>query len=48
VDQNPTRPLGALDHAIRLLITAADTGKRADIAAATGQIERVLRDRRLL
>ena len=33
---------------IRLLITAADTGKRADIAAATGQIERVLRDRRLL
>jgi hypothetical protein len=27
---------------------AADTGKRADIAAATGQIERVLRDRRLL
>ena len=39
---------GALDHAIRLLITAAETGKHDDIAAVTDAIERVLRDRRLL
>ena len=31
---------GALDQAIRLLITAAETGKHDDIAAATEQIER--------
>ena len=39
---------GGLDNAIRLLLTAAETGKRADIAAATAAIERVLRDRRLM
>ena len=39
---------GALDHAIRLLLTAAETRECADVAAATEQIERVLRDRRLL
>ena len=39
---------GGLDNAIRLLLTAAETGKRADIAAATAAIERVLSDRCLL
>lgn len=39
---------GALDRAIRLLITAAETGKHDDVTAATEQIEHVLRDRRLL
>jgi hypothetical protein len=39
---------GVPDYAIRLLLTAAETGKRADIVAATDAIERVLRDRRLL
>ena len=39
---------GALDHTIRRLPAAATTGKRANIAAATDQIERVLRDRRIL
>ena len=39
---------GALDHAIRLLLLAAQTGKRADIESATDQIERVLRDRCLI
>ena len=39
---------GALDHASRLLLTAAESGKRADIKAATEQIERVLRARQLL
>ena len=39
---------GALDHASRLLLTAAESGKRADIKAATQQIERVLRRRRLI
>ena len=39
---------GALDHAIRLLLTAAETGKLDDIAAATTAIERVLRVGRLL
>jgi hypothetical protein len=38
----------ALDHAITLLLTAAETGKRSDIVAATGQLERLLRGRRLL
>ena len=38
----------ALDHASRLLLTAAESGKRADIKAATQQIERVLRRRRLV
>ena len=39
----------ALDHASRrLLLTAAESGKRSDIAAATDQIEHVLRVRRLL
>jgi hypothetical protein len=39
---------GALDHASRRLLAAAESGKRADIVAATDQIERVLRARRLL
>jgi hypothetical protein len=39
---------GALDHAIRLLLRAAETRKRADTAAATDAIERLMRDRRLL
>jgi hypothetical protein len=39
---------GALDHAIRFLLLAAETGKRDDVAAATEPTERVLRDRRLL
>ena len=39
---------GVPDYAIRLLLMAAETGKRADIAAATEAIERVLRARRLL
>ena len=39
---------GGLDNAIRLLLTAAETGKRADIVAATDAVERVLRARRLL
>jgi hypothetical protein len=38
----------ALDRSTRLLLTAAETGKRGDIAAATEAIERVLRGRRLL
>jgi len=41
-------PSGVLDHAIGSLLTAAETGKRADIATATDAIERVLRTRRLL
>jgi hypothetical protein len=36
---------GALDHAIRFLLLAAETGKRD---AATELTERVLRDRQLL
>jgi len=39
---------GGLDNAIRLLSTAAETRKGADIAAATDAVERVLRARRLL
>ena len=39
---------GALDHAIRFLLLAAETGKRDDVAAATELTERVLRDLRLL
>ena len=39
---------GALDHAIRLLLLAAQTGMCADIQSATVQIERVLRDRCLM
>ena len=39
---------GALDRSTRLLLTAAETCKRGDIAAATEAIERVLRGRRLL
>jgi hypothetical protein len=38
----------ALAHAGELLLKAAKTGKRADIAAATEQIERVLRSTRLI
>jgi hypothetical protein len=36
------------DRAIRLLLIATKTGKRADLVEATEAIERVLRDRRLL
>ena len=37
------------DHASRrLLLTAAESGKRTDIGAATNQIERLLRARQLL
>ena len=39
---------GALDHAIRFLLLAAETGKRDDVAAATELAERAFRDRRLL
>jgi len=39
---------GALDHAIGLLVRAAETGKRADTTTATDAIERLLRERRLL
>jgi hypothetical protein len=39
---------GALDYTIQRLLKAAETGKRADIAAATASLERVLRARRLL
>ena len=39
---------GALDHAIRFLLLAAETGKRDDVATATELTERVLRNRRLL
>ena len=39
---------GALDHAIRFLLLAAETGKRDDVAAATELTERVLRDRGLM
>jgi len=37
---------GVPDYAIRLLLTAAETRKGADITAATDAVERVLRDRR--
>ena len=39
---------GVPDYAIRMLLMAAETAKRADIAAATAAIERVLSDRCLL
>ena len=39
---------GALDHAIRFLLSAAETGTRHDVASATELTARVLRDRRLL
>jgi hypothetical protein len=39
---------GGFDHAIGSLLTAAETGKRADLVEATGSIERALRARRLL
>ena len=39
---------GRLDHTVWSLLTAAETGKRADLVEATEAIERVLRDRRLL
>ena len=37
-----------LDHVIRLLLTAAETGKRADIAEATDQLVHLLRGRYLM
>ena len=39
---------GALGHAIILMLAAAESGGKQNIAAATDQIERVLRDRRLM
>jgi len=39
---------GGLVHPIRSLKTAAETGKRSDLAEATDAIERALRNRRLL
>jgi hypothetical protein len=39
---------GPLDRSIQQLLAAAATGSRADIRAATDQIERVLRWRHLL
>ena len=36
---------GRLDHTVWSLLTAAETGKRSDIAEATDLIERALRDR---
>ena len=39
---------GALDHCIRLLIEAAEQGGKERIGAATEQVERVLRGRRML
>ena len=39
---------GALGHAIKLMLAAAESGGKQNIAAATDQIERVLRDRRLM
>ena len=38
----------ALVHAGELLLEAAETGERADIAAATDQIELVLMQKRLM
>jgi hypothetical protein len=45
---SPNARSGALDHTIGSLLTAAETGKRADLVEATEAIERVLRARRLL
>ena len=39
---------GPLEIAIEMLIAAGQSGKRDDIAAATDQVEIVLRERRLL
>ena len=39
---------GALGHAIKLMLAAAESGGKQNIAAATDQIERVLRERRLM
>jgi hypothetical protein len=38
----------ALEHARDLLMTAAETGKRRDVSAATAQVVIVLNQRRLL
>ena len=38
---------GVLNDVIRLLLTAAEKGKRDDVAAAIDSLERLLRDRRL-
>jgi hypothetical protein len=38
----------ALEHAIELLMQAAKSGKRKDVAAATRQMEIVLRAKRLM
>ena len=38
----------ALEHARDLLMTAAETGKRKDVAAATDQLTVVLEQRKLL
>jgi hypothetical protein len=39
---------GALEQALALLAKAAKSGQRADIAAATEQLERALLDSRLM
>ena len=39
---------GGLDHTIGSLLTAAETGRRSDIAKATNAVERALRSRQLL
>ena len=38
----------ALEHARDLLMTAAETGKRKDVAAATDQLTVILEQRKLL
>lgn len=44
----PSLQWAALDHAARLLMHAAETGKRADIEAATDQVAIVLLEYRLM
>jgi hypothetical protein len=39
---------GVLDHAVQLLLAAADSGRLADVAAATDALERALLGRRLM
>ena len=41
-------PTDTLDHAIALLLMAAKSGTPEHVAAATDEVERILRDRRLL
>ena len=41
-------PTDTLDHAIALLLMAAKSGTPEHVAAATDEVEHILRDRRLL